>query len=256
MRLYILCTFLCISISSIAASKFSLCAYIDDSDKAIGFYETFATENTGNDIYIYYNSDKGLDPSYKVKIERMENRVDSSYALLDEITLKPKDPASTYAYQSYEFSLPGFYKFTLLDNSGTNTVETYKTSIRYLDNYYAADSTLDTWYYKNVKMVFCDSVLSEIFIGKKNKFTYNPNGTVISTYVSHDDEKKLRTEKIIAKIYSTNDSKQLVNTVTIDLQPTQRFTIFPITLKDKGKYSVELFSDKDIFIQKKAVEIE
>ncbi len=255
MKLFVYAFLILITLPTFATSKFAMCAYIDDSDKAIGFYETFATENTGNDIYIYYKQDATINQTYKVKIERMANRIDSAYEIVDTITMKAKNETQNYCYNSYSFSLPGFYKFTLLDSNATNIIETYKTSIRYLDNYYKDDSTLDTWYYKNTKIVFCDSVLSEIFIGKKNKFPFNEVGSTIVTYISHD-EKKLRTEKIIAKIYAINDSNNLIETLTIDLKPTQRWTSFPITIKNKGKYSVELFSDKDIFIQKKSVEVE
>ncbi|HUM51621.1 MAG TPA: hypothetical protein PK431_07375 [Chitinophagales bacterium] len=255
MKLFVYAFLILITIPIFATTKFAMCAYIDDNDKAIGFYETFATENTGNDIYIFYKQDVSINQTYKVKIERMENRIDSEYQIVDTISLKAINDTQNYCYNSYTFSLPGFYKITLLDSTATNSLATYKTSIRYLDNYYNNDSTIDTWYYKNVKMAFCDSVLSEILIGQKSKFILNEVGINIVTYVAHD-EKKLRTDKIIAKIYSINNSKNLVETLTIDLKPTQRWTSFPINIKNKGKYSVELFSDKDIFIQKKSVEVE
>ncbi|MFN8283820.1 MAG: hypothetical protein U0U67_11440 [Chitinophagales bacterium] len=254
MKLFVYIVLFFFSVYGFSKNRFALCLYIDDSDKAVGFRESFATEKDGNDIYIYYQADANLTQDYKVKIERMEDRADSVYTVLDEIILPVNKTPKNYTYKSYTFSLPGFYRFTLLD-SNSNAIETYKTSIRYLDNYYANDSALDTWYYKNTAIVFCDSVLSEIFIGKKNKFPYNTGGTIVTTYITHD-EKKLRTEKIVAKIYTIDGAKNLIETLNIDIKPTQRWTSFPVTLKNRGKYRVELYSDKGIFIQSKTVEIE
>lgn len=39
-------------------------------------------------IYIYYQADANLTQDYKVKIERMEDRADSVYTVLDEIILR------------------------------------------------------------------------------------------------------------------------------------------------------------------------
>lgn len=256
MKLFIYTFFVFFSIKTFATNKFALCAYIDDNDKAKGFYQSFVTENTGNDIYIYYQSDFNLTQNYLVKIELMDSRIDSVYTMIDEIKLNAIDNSKNYTYTSYEFNRPGFYKLTLLDSSNTNVIETTKTRIRFSDNFYTTDSTLDSWYYKNTKMEFCDSILSEIFIGKKQKFEYNPAGTVITTYISHDVGKALHTEKITAKIYDLNAANNLIDTIEVELKPTQRWTSFPITIKDKGKYNVELFSDKAIFIQKKTVEVE
>lgn len=243
-----------LSINTITAtSKFTLCAYVDKkSGETLGFFQTWAIEKNGSDIFLYYKSDSPLQSNYTIKIERIENRNDTSYTVIDEIKISPKYIDSSWMAKRYEFNKPGNYRFTLLDSTNTTTLECYTTSLRYLDNEYMNDSALDTWYYKNVSLKFCDSVWSEILIRKNDQFN---TGKDFVAYVAHDDEKQLRTSKIIVKIYSLNEAKTLKTTKEYDINYHQRWTTIPFNFSEKGKYIIELYSDKNIFIQNKIVDI-
>ncbi len=254
MRRFFYILFCLIIINSVyAESKFSLCAYVDKkSGETLGFFQSWAIEKTGSDIFIYYKSENPLQAVYKVKIERLENRIDTNYILVNEMEIKPKYADSSWMAKRYTFYHPGIYKFTLLDSTATQTIATYETSIRYLDTEYANDTSIDTWYYKNVKLNFCDSVWSEILIRKNDRFL---NGNNFMAYLSHDDEKQLKCHKINAKIFLLNGDKSLKDTKEFPLNYSQRWTILPFNISEKGKYIIELYNDNNIFIQSKTVDI-
>lgn len=239
-----------------AANIFTVCADYDSTGNPKNMYQNWLTQRGGNFMYIFFKADHLLTKKYRVRIEKLYNRIDTTYLLFDRFTLK-NDGKKNWVANKYTFLKSGNYRFLLFEDDSETPIETYYTAISYTDETYTDDGFVDTWYYKNTEFRFCDSVSNSKLVGVKDVFKIQPVETKVTIYITHEQNKPLRTDRILAKVYNiTNNEKKYVYTDVFFSEYNWQWTFLPLYLTDKGNYLVELYNEEDIFINSRKVEIQ
>ena len=263
MRILFISCFLLIGLNSIAENglkvaaekKLLLCSDYDKEGNPIGEFPTWQIRKTGNFMYILYKSSVPLTESLFVSFEKTFSRKDTNYYEYDHYYLVP-DSSKKWAVNKYIFSKPGNYKISVFNRTSEELLQSYYTTINFLDDEYSEPFYTDTWYYSQSSIFFCDSigVGDGKLIGRSDVFEYQPKREKIFLYIEQGNKKSFKTQHLYIKIY-TRDTHKLVKSTSYSVSHEWFWTFIPIYLIEKGKYTVELYNEDDLYINSGDFEI-
>lgn len=254
MRLFILLFFLLLTFSLSANNLFLLCSDYDIDGNPINTYKNWVINKKGNFMYILFKSNENLKDKYYLRIEKMYNRNNNTFYLYDKFLLNT-DSTKNWVANKYTFLKNGNYRFAIYKNNEAYPFDSLFTTLNYPTDVYTDDGYLDTWYYTNTSMLFCDSVYKDELIGVKDSFNLNLNKN-INIYIGNEVGKNLRTDRMIGRLYSLIDNnKILYRTDIYYTKYTWQWSNLNLFIDKKGTYLIELYSEDDIFINSRKITI-
>ncbi len=236
-----------------AENKLQLCTSYDVNGTPENTYPSWKISKTGNFMYILYQSDTPIEDSLYITLSKTYSRKDTSYYQYDHYYLIP-DASKKFAANKYIFSKPGNYIISVFDKHTEELLQSYTTVIDFADDDYRDPYFTDTWYYKLSQMYFGDTMVGEKLIGKSEVFTYKPGGNKITLYISQQNHSPLKSQHLIVKIISKETNK-LIKTNSYNIFTDWYWTYLPVYIDNKGKYTVEMYNEDDVFINKADLEI-
>ena len=252
MRIFFSCIIIYSSLSK-AENKLLLCTSYDNDGNYTGDFPSWKINRTGNFMYVLYQSDTPLNDSLYISLEKTFNRKDSNYYQYDHYYLVP-GATKKFAVNKYIFTKPGNYRISVYDRLSEALLKTYTTAIGYTDQEYADKFFTDTWYYNESVIYFCDSLVNSKLIGKSDVFSYQPQREKIVLYVEQLNKISLKTDHLFVKVFN-RENHQLVQSSSYSIHNEWYWTFISIYIKDRGKYTVELYNEDDVFINQADLEI-
>ena len=115
------------------------------------------------------------------------------------------------------------------------------------------DDEIDTKYYENSEIKFCESVTSTGDVeGEATSFHADRNGSrEVTIYISND--KAFKTTKMYIDVYDKNDKK--VDDFNVDAQEEWDWIKFKETFTALGEYTIDIYNADNIFINSATVTI-
>ncbi|MBK9328673.1 MAG: hypothetical protein IPM95_04995 [Sphingobacteriales bacterium] len=245
---------LLILLSASAENKLLLCSSYSESGEYSGVFPSWNITQDGSYMHLFYESDTPVNDTLSVLIFKTFDRRDTNFYEYDRYYLLP-GPSKEWAANKYTFRHPGNYRFLVFDLKKDLLLQSYNTLLEFENSVYDSHFT-DTWYYLNTQLTFCDSVVKGNIIGRKNSFTYNPNGTKVVVYIGQGNQLALKSDHILAKIYKIEGAKRTwIKSNPYYTEFSWYWTYLPIYLNERGNYLVELYNEQDVYINSAALEI-
>ncbi len=254
MRLLLL--FLCTIIYNFsnAQGKLILCTNYDNEGKYAGVLDNIYINKSGNFMYLFYEATSPINDTLYIKIEKNFNRKDSNYYQFDHYYLVP-DASKKWAVNKYIFTKPGNYKISTFNRNGVEIAKPSFAKFSFEDNEYDDLLIKDSWYYKKSKITFYEKSVGDSLVGENDIFNYQPSETKILLKIAQENQKPLNTNNLFVSIYTDDKNHEFISSDSYYVNENWWWTFIPIYLKNKGKYIVEVYTNNDIFIQHKKVEI-
>ncbi len=257
MKLNLSCLLLCLllisQLTNKAENKLLLCTAYDANGEYSGDYSSWNIQKTGNYMYLFYTSDKPVNDTLFITINKTFNRKDTNFYLFDHYYLIP-DSSKKFAVNKYTFSKPGNYQLRVFDRKSEELLGMYTAFIGYNEDQYNEVFFTDTWYYKETSIFFCDSISEDMPIGKREVFNYDSNRNKITLYIENANKKPLKTNNVFIKVYD-KENRKLILSDSYSLNGNWFWTYINIFLEEKGKYTLELYNADDVFINAADLEI-
>ncbi len=241
--------------TSVYAERFfQLCGEFDHQGKPLNSYKNWIINKNGSFMYIFYKKDENIKGKHYIRIEKIYNRNNPTYFLYDEFALMV-DSTQNWIANKYTFMKNGDYRFYIYNESQRAPIDSFYTSLDYAADVYTDNGYLDTWYYINSNMQFCDSMSNKQLIGTKDSFKLNLEKD-ITIYLSHESGKLLRTDRVIGRIYQLiNNQKVYYKTDIYFTEYNWQWTYLYLFIDRKGKFLVELYTEDDLFINSRIITI-
>ncbi|MDB5226510.1 MAG: hypothetical protein JWN78_703 [Bacteroidota bacterium] len=253
MRILLMILVILIGFIARAENKLQLCTEYDANGDPKTTFPAWKIRKTSNFMYVLYKSDTPIEDSLYIFLEKTYSRKDTAYYEYDHYYLVP-DASKKFAANKYIFSKPGNYRISVFDRHTEKLLQTYTTFIEFADDEYKDPYYTDTWYYNQAEIYFCDSIVDDKLVGRSDVFSYQPGGNKIMLYIAQQNKNPLKTQHLIVKIFSRG-TNQLIKTNSYNIGNKWFWTYLPMTIENKGKYTVEMYNEDDLFVSKADVEI-
>lgn len=237
-----------------AQRKLMLCTNYDNEGKYSGVLDDIYINKNGNFMYVFYESMSQINDTVFISIEKDYNRKDTNFYKFDHYYLVP-DASKKWAVNKYIFTKPGRYKFSIYNRNGDEIAMPYYAKIGYYDNEYDDLLIKDTWYYNTSKITFYEKNIGDSLIAENTVFNYQAAETKIILKIEQINKKPLNTNNLFVKIYTEDKNHELISSDAYYVNSNWWWTYVPIYFKNKGKFMVEVYTNNDVFIQRKNVEI-
>ena len=214
---------------SFAQNKLLLCTGYDKDGKYSGAYNEWNIQKDSNFMYLFYESATPLNDTLLVIIDKVFNRTDTNFYEFDHYYLVP-DISKKWAVNKYIFSKSGKYKITVFDRN-------------------------NTWYYNQSETGFYENNKGDTMVGRNDVFSYKQDGTRVILYIGQKDKRPLKTTHLISRIYTNDTCHEFIRSNSYYVDENWSWTFVPVYFYKKGKYTVELYNDDDIFINSTPIEI-
>lgn len=229
------------------AQSIVLCESYDDQGKASGIYSTWEIKQTGGNVYMVYNQSSTLSSgSWYLYLDYDWDNV-GTYQAYETFTITPERGKNWFAYD-YKFTDVGKYKASVMYN-GTEVASSYFV-INYVagDTPVTSDDEVDTYYYENSSILFCNSIDAEGNpVGEATSFSMRRTGTVdVSVYLDNHGL-PFRTNKMYVDVYNEETNLKF-DTFSVDVEPDWDYVKFVQTFTTPGKYYFDYYNEDDIFI--------
>lgn len=255
MRLLLIYLLLLYCNFSKAEGKLLMCTNYNEDGTYSGVYENVFINKEGNFMYLFYESSTPItDDTLYVNINKEFNRRDSNFYKFDYYHLVV-DNSKMWAVNKYIFTKPGRYKISTFNKNGDEIAKPYYANVGYYESEYDDLLIKDSWYYSSSKLSFYEKNIEDSLIGENNIFNYQSPETKIILKIEQENNKPLNTSNLFAKIYSDDKNQEFISANSYYVNANWWWTYVPIYFKSKGKFIVELYTNNDIFIQRKKVEI-
>jgi hypothetical protein len=239
---------------SFAQNKLLLCTGYDKDGKYSGAYNEWNIQKDGNFMYLFYESATPLNDTLLVIIDKVFNRTDTNFYEFDHYYLVP-DISKKWAVNKYIFSKSGKYKITVFDRNNNQLAQPYITNIDFNVNEYNEMKFVDTWYYNQSETGFYENNKGDTMVGRNDVFSYKQDGTRVILYIGQKDKRPLKTPHLISRIYTNDTCHEFIRSNSYYVDENWSWTFVPVYFYKKGKYTVELYNDDDIFINSTPIEI-
>jgi hypothetical protein len=163
-------------------------------------------------------------------------------------------------YFEYTFSGVGEYKFYVYNadevfiNSGTVTMKlkgsTTTTTNTRSNPRSGGDAPVDTYYYSNSKVIFCEDVVNNEPSNASTEFTIPKAGAYLTVQV--DNGKALKTTQLVVDIYKkpkgSSDYTEFVETKRYDIEEHWNRPYFTYTFYSGGEYKLSVYNADEVWI--------
>lgn len=207
----------------------------------------------GSYVYIIYSQDKPIAQTLTLKVDKKNTSGNFIFYDRKSFSVLPTDKKK-WAMFDYKFITDGDYRVTVLGKGNIALAKTF-TNIAYISETAVTDTTsANTNYYKNSTVVFGESGEKGQIKDEAKVFSLQDGKKTIYCMVSND--KSLDTKSMTIYVYSGIDYKDKAysETFTIDGLDWDWVKV-PIDLTKTGKYVVDLYNDKDVYINSGYFEI-
>jgi hypothetical protein len=112
-----------------------------------------------------------------------------------------------------------------------------------------AKAQVNTDYYKNSEVIFCEEVSDGSPVNSSSSFTIGANGGYVTVQV--DNGKAMKTTQLIVDVWkksSTGDYDKFVETKKYDIKSTWDAPYFEYTFYKAGKYKLSIYNEDEVFI--------
>lgn len=205
-------------------------------------------------MYLFYEASSPIYDTLYIKIQKDFSRKDSNYYQFDHYYLVP-DISKKWAVNKYIFSKPGRYKISVYNRNGAEITEPLLTKIIYNENEYDDLMIKDTWFYNQSKITFYEKNIGDSLIAENIIFNYQPSETKVILKIEQENKKPLNSNNLFVKIYTDDENHKFISSNAYNINENWWWTFIPIYIKNKGKYLVEVYTNNDIFIQSKKIEV-
>lgn len=232
-----------------------MCTDYNEDGTYSGVYQDVFINKEGNFMYLFYESTTPItDDTLFVNIEKDFNRRDTNYYKYDYYYLVV-DNSNKWAVNKYIFTKPGRYKISTFNKNGDEISKPYYANVGYYESEYDDLLIKDSWYYSSSIVTFYEKNIGDSLIGENKIFNYQANGTTLALKIAQQNQKELNTTNLFVAIYTDDKNHELINKNSYYISREWWWTYVPIYIKNKGKYSVEVYTNNDIFINSGKVEI-
>ena len=112
-----------------------------------------------------------------------------------------------------------------------------------------AKAQVNTEYYKNSEVIFCEDVVDGSAVNASSTFTIGANGGYVQVQV--DNGKAMKTTQLIVDVWkksSTGEYDKFVETKKFDIKATWDSPFFEYTFYKAGKYKLSIYNEDEVFI--------
>lgn len=253
LNLLLFLTSLCFIINA-QDNKLLLCTEYFNDGTYSGAYEGWNINKDGNYMYIFYESLSTINDTLFVRIDKSFNRKDTNYYEYDHYYLVPGE-SRKWAVNKYIFTKTGNYKITVFDRNNKQLAKPYITNIKIFDKDYNDMYFIDTWYYSQSTINFYEKTSGDTMYGKTDTFNYQLTGNKMILYIAQENKLPFKTSHLLVSVYSADICHEHISTYTYSVDEKWYWTHIPLYIYRKGKFSVEVYNEDDVFINSAKVEI-
>lgn len=250
--------FVMFTISAFAQKKIEACeSYDEKTGETSGVFSSWdASAKTPYVYYVFYNDGKKITEDIFLYVDKYNEKT-REYDIFDTRDMVISDNKK-WAMFDYDFTEGGKYKLAAANANGeilASVVNTINWSGEKADKKSDdSDDEVDTYYYENSEVLFCTGVSENGEPeGESDEFTMSRGASSIevTTYVSND--KPFKTSKFYVDIYDSDE--ELVDTYEYTVEEDWDWAKFPITLKKRGEYNIDVYNADDIFVNSASLTI-
>ncbi|HMV14441.1 MAG TPA: hypothetical protein PKK18_06080 [Chitinophagales bacterium] len=250
----VLFTSVCIAQSN----KVVLCeSYDKTTGEASGINKNWDVDSkTGSYVYIVYSQATNIKDKLMLYVDKKSTS--GSYTAFDtqDFTFDPKVDKKKWAMFDYKFTESGDYRISVMGSGDEPLASTY-TNIGYMkenpsDKDKSTDNEdgdeYDTYYYENSTITFGDEVDNDANVkGEATEFKLINGKRDIMLKLEQDDD--LKCKEVEVSVYYGDKYDEEVSRETYSVESmTWNWLKFKISVKKVGKYVVDIYNDKDVFI--------
>ncbi|MFN8295826.1 MAG: hypothetical protein U0T69_06490 [Chitinophagales bacterium] len=260
--IYLLLAFFSLSMSTFAQNgKVVLCEdYNKTTGIPTGINKNWDVEKEkGSYVYIIYSQDNIIKEKLSLYVDKKNEK--GSYIAFDtqDFDYNPTTDKKKWAMYDYKFTESGDYRISVMGKADDALAIVY-TNIGYMkdsgndkDNS-SDDDASDTYYYEDSKVTFGESAENGELKGEATEFRLINGKRDFVCMISQD--KALKVKEIKVSIYSGDSYKDLVSEETYTVGGLDWDWIkVPISVTKPGKYVVDVYNEKDTFINSGYFEI-
>ncbi len=244
---------LCFSLG-MKAQSIVLCESYDESGNPSGVHTNWNVASDGGYIYILYkqpsNFTSGIWYLYIDQWDVSQNK----YIPFE--TIPASDNITSWFVRDQFFTEAGDYKATMMFNGNAMASVEFDIAIDYT---IASDTNkIDTYYYEDSEMRFCNSVDAGInLIGESTVFYLTSDSVIVTCYVANNN-RPFKSEYVYVDIFNEEDDLfgEPTMSFTVNIEKDWDYFAFKTTFKEKGLYYVDIYNEEDIFINTASVTIE
>lgn len=228
------------------------CEDYTSSGEPIGEGSVWNIEPDGGFVYLLY-SNNGRKLNDELIFFFIDKKTGGSYEEYDTKTAAPEK--KPYALLDYKFTEAGDYKITIYNADVEELASTYitikvKGSTTSTTKPSTTGGKVDTYYYSNCKIIFCEEVTDNEPVNEATSFTIPKAGGYLTVQV--DNGKALKTTQMIVDVYKKpkggSDYTEFVETKRYDIKETWDRPYFTYTFYEKGEYKLSVYNADEVFI--------
>lgn len=240
--------------------------YNSTTGEAIKTGTTWTIKSGGGNIYLLYKhgSTRNLPTQVVYYIDRKAGGSYSEEIATEYINTNGK----TFTVLDYKFTKAGDYKIGVhnLDgsllaetyitvnigtgSSSTTTTTTTKPSTTTTTTTTPSTKGIDTYYYEDSEVIFCESVENNNPVNIGTSFTIPSTGGYLQVQV--DNGKAMKTTKLVVDIYKkpkgSTEYSEFVETQEYPIEVTWDRPYFKYTFYSAGDYVFDVYSAEDVYI--------
>lgn len=256
MKKYIFALFLCAFATTGAFSQGAqtdqsvvLCESYDEFGTATGTYASWNIVPTGGYVYIVYKQIYAITSSNMQLYVDKKSTYGEDYLANNTVKLNPETGKNWVMYD-YFFTEAGKYKFTIMID-GKVAATTY-TEIFVVpedsEEFANGDTTINTFYYEDSYVTFCESVSEGKMIAEAESFMLGENGSVtVTIYISCDNP--FKTDLFYIDVFEdVGDDFIDVDSYNITVEPDWDYAFVKQTFNRKGTFVVDIYTADDIYV--------
>lgn len=263
----LLATFLSLTFNALAqGEKVVLCESYDKTNGTpTGINKNWDIEKEkGSYVYVVYSQDKIIKDKLSLYVDKKNSN--GSFIAFDtqSFDYNPSTDKKNWAMYDYKFTETGDYRISVMGKGDDALAITY-TNIGYMKDKgtdetstkeYGTDDekASDTYYYEDSKITFGESCEEGEMKGEATEFKLINGKRDFVCMISQDNDFKVKEVKV--SIYTGESYKELVSEETFTVGGLDwNWIKFPISVKKTGKYVVDIYNDKDTFMNSGYFEI-
>ncbi len=240
------------AISIAQAQSVVLCG---DYDKITGVasdvFTAWDISSTGSYVYTVYSQDKKIKDALTLRLEK--KNYSGSYEVYGTYAFN-NDLKNGLNWEMFDllFTEEGDYRVNVL-GKGDAVLASTNASIAFAESDALTDSSeINTFYYENAVVTFGKSVDNEILIGESTVFSLENGTRKISAKLEQDEN------LLLTKLYVTVTlGEEVISDDVYDIPSKDwNYVTVPITVTKPGSYSVDFYSQDDVFISNGSFEVE
>ena len=261
----LLATFLSLAFNALAqGEKVVLCeSYDKTTGTPTGINKNWDIEKEkGSYVYVVYSQDKIIKDKLSLYVDKKNSS--GSFIAFDtqSFDYNPSTDKKNWAMYDYKFTEEGDYRISVM-GKGDDALAVAYTNIGYMkddgtdkstDIIDVKDDGTDTYYYEDSKITFGESAEEGEMKGEATEFKLINGKRDFVCMISQDKDFKVKEVKV--SVYTGESYKELVSEETFTVGGLDwNWIKIPISVKKTGKYVVDIYNEKDTFMNSGYIEI-